>query len=56
MPKPNLHDYATLEAYLEALVDWKLAQYDGQWLRTLGIDPEGDPPSRRGRRIRRLLW
>lgn len=43
-PKPKLHDYPTLEAYLEALVDWKLDRHfaviDREWLRLLGVDPE----------------
>lgn len=34
-PKPKLASFPTLEAYLEALVDWKIeerAAYDRDWL------------------------
>lgn len=50
-PKPKLHDFQTLEAYLEELVDWKFRLWlhdlaidgtpsDCRWLRNLGVDPE----------------
>jgi len=41
--KPVLKDFPTLEAYLEALVDWKFEQraaIDREWLRDCGIDAE----------------
>ena len=43
--KPRLADFPTLEAYLEALVDWKFEQRkaaDFEWLRDCGIDPEDE--------------
>ena len=43
--KPILKDFPTLEAYLEALVDWKFEQraaIDREWLRDCGIDPDDD--------------
>jgi hypothetical protein len=42
-PRPKLECFETLEAYLEALIDWKLEQRgaaDLEWLRLLGIKPE----------------
>jgi len=41
-PKPRLEAFESLEAYLEALLDWKLDQrfaaVDCEWLRQVGID------------------
>jgi hypothetical protein len=41
-PKPRLESFESLEAYLEALMDWKLDQrfaaVDCEWLRQVGID------------------
>ena len=43
-PKPHLESFASLEAYLEALVEWHLdRRFDGidrAWLRQVGIDHE----------------
>ena len=44
-PKPKLACYETLEAYLEALIDWKFEQraaFDREWLRRLGVNPESE--------------
>lgn len=41
LPRPKLHDYKTLEAYIEELIDWKFECY---WLRDMGIDPESGEP------------
>jgi hypothetical protein len=42
--KPRLASFPTLEAYLDALVDWKLDLYfstiDREWLRLMGVKPE----------------
>jgi hypothetical protein len=43
-PKPALESFASLEAYLEALVGWLLDQrfaaMDREWLRAIGVKPE----------------
>jgi hypothetical protein len=42
-PKPKLESFETLEAYLEALIDWKFEQrleLDREWLRSLGVKSE----------------
>jgi hypothetical protein len=43
-PKPQLESFESLEAYLEALVEWKLDQrfagIDREWLRQVGVKPE----------------
>ncbi len=43
-PKPCLESFQTLEAYLEALVEWHLdRRFDGidrAWLRQVGVDLE----------------
>ena len=44
-PKPKLACYERLEAYLEALIDWKFEQraaFDREWLRGMGIEPASD--------------
>lgn len=48
LPKPKLHDYPSLEAYLEELVDWK---FDCPWLREMGIDLESDISDGRARQV-----
>ena len=41
-PKPRLENYQTLEAYLEALVEWHLERrfdaIDRAWLRQVGVE------------------
>jgi len=45
-PKPRLESFQTLEAYLEALVEWHLDQrfavVDYEWLRQVGIGWDGE--------------
>jgi hypothetical protein len=42
-PKPKLECFETLEAYLEALIEWKFEQrleLDREWLRRVGVKSE----------------
>jgi hypothetical protein len=43
--KPRLENFQTLEAYLEALVEWLVERrFDGidrEWLRQVGVEWEG---------------
>jgi hypothetical protein len=45
-PKPRLESFASLECYLEALVEWHLdrrfAAADCEWLRQVGIGWEDE--------------
>jgi|KBSMisStaDraftv2_1062788.scaffolds.fasta_scaffold804844_2 hypothetical protein len=43
-PKPALELYETLEAYIDAMIDWSIAKrfadVDRVWLKSIGVDPE----------------
>jgi len=45
-PKPRLESFTSLEAYIEALVEWHLERRfdaaDCEWLRQVGIGWEGE--------------
>ena len=45
-PKPRLESFTSLEAYLEAMVEWHLdRRFDGldrEWLRQIGVSAHGE--------------